>query len=129
MENAQKNKGRQLLSRLQHQWSNNPLFSTGIALAVMVIVQTIALSMNTSFDSFGAWAQNWLQNWISLLRGNAGIGIIALGMTFVIISGGIDLSVGSVYVTVGAFIMVMLNTGEGGLLAGMGITGLSLIHI
>ena len=129
MENAQKNKGRQLLSRLQHQWSNNPLFSTGIALAVMVIVQTIALSMNTSFDSFGAWAQNWLQNWISLLRGNAGIGIIALGMTFVIISGGIDLSVGSVYVTVGAFLMVLLNTGEGGLLAGMGITGLPAILI
>lgn len=50
-------------------------------------------------------------------------------MTFVIISGGIDLSVGSVYVTVGAFIMVMLNTGEGGLLAGMGITGLPAILI
>ena len=90
MENAQNSKGRQLLTKLQNQWRNNPLFSTGIALAVMLIVQTIALSMNTSFDSFGAWAQNWIQNWISLLRGNAGIGIIALGMTFVIISGGID---------------------------------------
>ena len=110
--------GKQLRRRLRDQWRNDPLFSTGMALLVMVIVQTIALSMNTSFSSFGEWVQSWLQNWVSLLRGNAGIGIIALGMTFVIISGGIDLSVGSVYVTVGAFIMVVLNTG--GPLAGLG---------
>ena len=51
------------------------------------------------------------------------IGIIALGMTFVIISGGIDLSVGSVYVTVGAFIMVLLNTGAGGWLSSIGLGG------
>lgn len=122
-------KGRQILLKLQSLWRTNPLFSTGIALIVMIIVQTIALSTNTSFSSFGEWFQNWLQNWISLLRGNAGIGIIALGMTMVIISGGIDLSVGSVYVTVGAFIMVMLNTGEGGLLSGIGIRGVPAILI
>ncbi|WP_199714980.1 ABC transporter permease [Acutalibacter sp. 1XD8-33] len=116
-----------VLLRLRDLWRSNPLFSTGIALIVMVIVQTVALSMNTSFSSMGEWFQNWLQNWISLLRGNAGIGIIALGMTFVIISGGIDLSVGSVYVTVGAFIMVLLNTGESGWLAGMGLGGVPAI--
>ena len=59
--------GKQLLTKLRDQWRNNPLFSTGMALLVMVIVQTVALSMNTGFSSFGEWAQSWLQNWISLL--------------------------------------------------------------
>ena len=117
------------LKGFKELWRSNPLFSTGIALLVMIIVQTLALSTNTSFDSFGQWFQNWLQNWVSLLRGNAGIGIIALGMTFVIISGGIDLSVGSVYVTVGAFIMVLLNTGAGGWLSSIGLGGAPAILI
>ena len=111
MEKAEANKMPRCLLKLRDLWRTNPLFSTGMALVVMVIVQTAVLAMNSSFGTFGEWFQNWLQNWISLLRGNAGIGIIALGMTFVIISGGIDLSVGSVYVTVGAFLMVLLNTG------------------
>ncbi|MCI8395983.1 MAG: ABC transporter permease, partial [Acutalibacter sp.] len=85
-----------------------------MALIVMIIVQTLALTMNSNFASFGDWFQNWLFNWISLLRNNSAIGIIALGMTFVIISGGIDLSVGSVYVAVGAFTMMLLDTGTNG---------------
>ncbi len=124
-----KAKKNSLPGRVQELWRTNPLFSTGMALVVMIIVQTMALSMNTSFGSFGEWFQNWLQNWISLLRGNAGIGIIALGMTSVIISGGIDLSVGSVYVTVGAFIMVLLNTGAGGWLQSIGLGGIPAIII
>ncbi len=113
--------------KLRDLWRTNPLFSTGLALLVMVIVQTVALSANTHFDTFGGWLQNWVQNWVSLLRGNAGIGIIALGMTFVIISGGIDLSVGSIYVTVGAFLMVLLNTGAGGWLSSIGLGGVPAI--
>ncbi len=115
------------LVKIRDMWRSNPLFSTGIALLVMVIVQTVAFSMNADFSNPGEWFQGWVGNWISLLRGNAGIGIIALGMTFVIISGGIDLSVGSVYVTVGAFIMVLLNTGEGGWLASIGLGGIPAI--
>lgn len=129
MDRAEKNKMPGWLVKLRNLWRTNPLFSTGIALAVMVIVQTVVLVMNSSFGTFGEWFQNWLQNWISLLRGNAGIGIIALGMTFVIISGGIDLSVGSVYVTVGAFIMVLLNTSEGGWLASLGLGGVPAILV
>ncbi len=127
MEKAEANKMPRCLLKLRDLWRANPLFSTGMALVVMVIVQTAVLAMNSSFGTFGEWFQNWLQNWISLLRGNAGIGIIALGMTFVIISGGIDLSVGSVYVTVGAFLMVLLNTGEGGWLASLGLGGIPAI--
>lgn len=128
MGNAEKNKTG-LLARFQLAWRTNPLFSTGIALIVMVIVQTLALTVNSSFASFGDWFQNWLFNWISLLRNNAAIGIIALGMTFVIISGGIDLSVGSVYVAVGAFTMMLLDTGANGWLKAMGLTGAPAILI
>lgn len=127
MDNAEKKSG--LLRKFQEAWRTSPLFSTGIALIVMVIVQTLALTMNSSFASFGDWFQNWLFNWISLLRNNSAIGIIALGMTFVIISGGIDLSVGSVYVAVGAFTMMLLDTGSGGWLQSMGLTGIPAILI
>ena len=128
MDNAEKNK-RSVLSRFREAWRVNPLFSTGVALIVMIIVQTLALTMNSTFASFGDWFQNWLFNWISLLRNNSAIGIIALGMTFVIISGGIDLSVGSVYVAVGAFIMMLLDTGTGGWLQSIGLAGVPAILI
>lgn len=128
MGNAEKNKTG-LLARFQLAWRTNPLFSTGVALIVMVVVQTLALTMNSSFASFGDWFQNWLFNWISLLRNNAAIGIIALGMTFVIISGGIDLSVGSVYVAVGAFTMMLLDTSANGWLKAVGLTGVPAILI
>lgn len=45
----------------------------------------------------------------NLLTDNAFLGIIAVGMTFVILSGGIDLSVGSVIAFSGVFIAVVLR--------------------
>ena len=83
MEKAEANKMPRCLLKLRDLWRTNPLFSTGMALVVMVIVQTAVLAMNSSFGTIGEWFQNWLQNWISLLRGNAGIGIIALGIWLV----------------------------------------------
>lgn len=50
------------------------------------------------------------------------MGIVALGMTFVIISGGIDLAVGSTMVAIGAVIMVFINQYPDGLLTAIGIT-------
>jgi ribose transport system permease protein len=50
-----------------------------------------------------------LQNVLNILRQVSYTGIIALGMTFVIISGGIDLSVGSVAAFVGAVCILTLN--------------------
>ena len=52
---------------------------------------------------------------INILRNNAGVGIVALGMTFVIISGGIDLAVGSTLVAVGAVVMALIDEGPYGL--------------
>jgi ribose transport system permease protein len=102
-------------------WSTRPLFSTGVVLAVMVILQTLALGFD--FGSFGEWFSRWLVNWNNILRNNAGIGMVSLGMTFVIISGGIDLAVGSTLVAVGAVVMALIDTGPRGILLRAGITG------
>ena len=102
-------------------WKRKPLFSTGIALMVMVVLQILALGFD--YASFGEWFGAFSRNWINILRNNAPVGIIALGMTFVIISGGIDLSVGSTLVAVGAMVMMVVDGSATGLLAGMGITG------
>ncbi|MEQ3699386.1 MAG: sugar ABC transporter permease YjfF, partial [Paracoccus sp. (in: a-proteobacteria)] len=45
----------------------------------------------------------------NLLTDNAYLGIVAVGMTLVILSGGIDLSVGAVIAFSGVFIAVMLR--------------------
>ena len=103
-------------------WKRKPLFSTGIAL--LVILQILALGFD--YASFGEWFGAFSRNWINILRNNAGVGIIALGMTFVIISGGIDLAVGSTMVAIGAVIMSLIDSGSSGLLAGMGITAIAV---
>lgn len=54
-----------------------------------------------------------VQNLLNILRQVSYAGIIALGMTFVIIGGGIDLSVGSMMALVGAVAIGVLN-GAGG---------------
>jgi len=106
---------------ISNKWSKDPLFSTAIALLIMVVLQTLVLGFN--YDSFGSWLQSWVNNWINLLRNNAGIGIVALGMTLVIMTGGIDLSVGSTLVAAGAFGMVLLDSGTRGILGKLGLTG------
>ena len=103
------------------KWKSSPIFSTGCVLVLMVILQTVALGFRDA--SFGAWLQRWGKNWINILRNNAGVGIVALGMTFVIISGGIDLAVGSTMTAVGAVLMVITNGYPTGLLTSVGITG------
>jgi ribose transport system permease protein len=59
------------------------------ALAVLVLV--VAVGSATS-STFPAWS-----NISSILGNNAFVWLLALGMTFVIMTGGIDLSVGSMY--------------------------------
>ena len=103
------------------KWKSSPIFSTGCVLVLMVILQTVALGFRDA--SFGAWLQRWGKNWINILRNNAVVGIVALGMTFVIISGGIDLAVGSTMTAVGAVLMVIINGYPTGLLTSVGITG------
>jgi ribose transport system permease protein len=121
MSESETKKKTNVFSWFRNMWMTNLLFSTGMALIVMIVLQTLALGFN--YDSVGTWFGTWLQNWINILRNNAGIGIIALGMTFVIISGGIDLAVGSTLVAIGAVLMMLIDTGPLGILQRMGITG------
>ena len=104
-------------------WKQNPLVSTGLVLILMIVVQTAIMIYNFGEGSVGELLLSLLANWLNILRNNAPVGIIALGMTFVIISGGIDLSVGSTLVAVGAMVMMVVDGSATGLLAGMGITG------
>lgn len=122
MKTIEKSGNKSLLGRAKGLWQTNPLFSTLIALVLMIVLQTIALGFN--YPSAGAWFASWLNNWMNILRNNAGIGIIALGMTFVIISGGIDLAVGSTLVAVGAFVMTLIDGGANGFLKSFGIEGI-----
>ncbi|WP_156644358.1 ABC transporter permease [Lentibacillus sp. JNUCC-1] len=121
MENSQATQKRSFMEWFKYRWSNNPLFSIFIALVIMIILQTLVLGFD--YDSFGDWLQSWTNNWINILRNNAGIGIIALGMTMVIMSEGIDLSVGSTLVATGAFTMMLIDTGAKGFLGMFGLTG------
>jgi ribose transport system permease protein len=127
MHNTNDNKKRNFFGWFSHRWTADPLFSTAIALLILIVLQTLVLGFN--YDAFGSWFNSWINNWINILRNNAGIGIVALGMTFVIISGGIDLAVGSTLVTVGAAIMMLIDNGPKGILSNMGITGTSAFAI
>lgn len=49
------------------------------------------------------------QNLINILRQNSFVGIIAIGMTLAIISGGFDLSVGSMTALIGGLIILTIN--------------------
>jgi ribose transport system permease protein len=71
-------------------------------LALLCIVGTL---LNSDFAS--------LDNAMNVLTRTAFIGIIAVGMCFVIISGGIDLSVGSMAALIAGLIILLMNTLSG----------------
>lgn len=69
----------------------------------------VALVILTVISSFlSPYFLQW-QNLLNILRQVSYTGIIALGMTFVIVSGGIDLSVGSMAAFVGSLGILALN--------------------
>jgi ribose transport system permease protein len=68
-----------------------------------------ALAILTVISSFvSPFFLQW-QNLLNILRQVSYTGIIGLGMTFVIVSGGIDLSVGSMAAFVGSLAVLVLN--------------------
>lgn len=102
-----KNK-RTYITKLTEAIKNVDLQRSGPLLALIVLV------ILSSFASpyFLAW-----RNITNVLRQISYTGIIALGMTFVIIGGGIDLSVGSMTAFVGGVVIVLINYFGGGPLA------------
>jgi ribose transport system permease protein len=91
---------RQNLSSLHRKWLSLPPW-TGALLALVILV-VITASLNPAFLRG--------ENVLNVLRQSSFWGIIALGMTFVIILGGIDLSVGSVVAFAGGLSIVVMNT-------------------
>jgi len=82
------------------KWFKIASANSVILVAILVIIAAWIMEPNTFMTA---------QNWVNILRSNATVGILAFGMTFVIISGEIDLSVGSALVAVGAITMFVLN--------------------
>src|SRR5690606_3816014 len=87
---------------------------------VIALVALIALGafLNPNFLSYG--------NVTNVLARSAFIGIIAVGMTFVITSGGLDLSVGSMAAFVAGMMILAMNYLQGQL--GVGFT-LALVGV
>ncbi len=109
-----------IVGKLKELWSKNALASTLFALVVMVLLQAIVHGI--SAGSFFGMINRMGMAWLNILRNNVFAGIIALGMCFAIISGGIDLSVGSMLCALGASLMFLLDE-KAGPLAAVGITG------
>ena len=111
-------------SWLVRKWKSEPLLSTGMALLVLALLQIGVLIWKQGPSSMAEFMPQWTGNWRNILVNNASVGMIALGMTFVIILGGIDLAVGSTLVGVGTLVMVMIDTGPNGVLGRIGIAGI-----
>ncbi len=119
MEKTRLENNRGALGWFKDKWSHNALFSTIFALVVMVLIQCVVMWVNAG--SFGGMFGKMGMAWLNILRNNAYQGVIALGMCLIIISGGIDLSVGSMLCALGAILMYLIA--PTGLLASIGLTG------
>lgn len=96
--------------------SKHSLSSLGLRLhglgpiVALVLLCIVGALLNSDFAS--------LDNGMNVLTRTAFIGIIAVGMCFVIISGGIDLSVGSMAALIAGLVILLMNTlGEWGVQA------------
>ena len=110
-----------LVGKFREAWSHNSMVSTLFALLVMILIQAVVQGINAGSFT-GMFGKMWIA-WLNILRNNTYAGVIALGMCFAIISGGIDLSVGSTLCAIGAALLYMLDEANGPL-AAMGITGI-----
>src|SRR5829696_2565899 len=97
--------------------AGNILRQQGVLIALLVVFLFGVWRYGENFtSSFNLW---------KLLQNNTFFALIALGMTFVIITGGIDLSVGAV-VALSAVAGARLS-GEGLLIATLGAVGIGLL--
>ena len=99
---------------------NSGSFPTVLALILMIVLQSIVIGINEG-SVVGIFPKLWL-SWLNIFKNNTYTGVIALGMCLVIVTGGIDLSVGSMMCAVGAALMYMIEPGTG-LFVSLGISG------
>lgn len=106
----------QTIAQKQHNWLSAITGSQTFWVLIAVILACIFLSFAT--ESFAT-----TKNLYNITRNTTFVAIIALGMTLVIITGGIDLSVGSVLCLCSMVLAVTMNAGysiEVGILASLG---------
>ncbi|MBL9033752.1 MAG: ABC transporter permease [Rhodospirillaceae bacterium] len=106
----------QTIAQKQHTWLTQIVSSQTFWVLIAVVLACIFLSMAT--DSFAT-----SKNLYNITRNFTFVAIIALGMTMVIITGGIDLSVGSVLCLCSMVLAVTMHAGysiEVGILASIG---------
>ena len=106
----------QTIAHKQHGWGTRLLNSQTFWVLMAVIAACIFLSLAT--NSFATTA-----NLFNITRNVTFVAIVALGMTLVIITGGIDLSVGSVLCLCSMVLAVVMHAGYGievGILASLG---------
>jgi ribose transport system permease protein len=94
----------QSIAQRQHGWYNALISSQAFWVTVAVIAACIFLSVMT--DSFDTQ-----RNLYNITRNFTFVAIIALGMTLVIITGGIDLSVGSVLALCSMILAIVMHAG------------------
>ena len=86
------------MSTLRNMRQNLPVIAPIVALVVLIL---IGIALNPNFLSYA--------NITNVLARSAFIGIIAIGMTFVITAGGLDLSVGSMAAFVAGLMILVMN--------------------
>jgi len=96
----------QTIAQKQHSLLSRMLSSQTFWVVIAVILACVFLSFAT--DSFAT-----SKNLFNITRNVTFVAIIALGMTFVIITGGIDLSVGSVLCLCSMVLAVTMHAGYG----------------
>jgi len=94
------------IGQRQKTWVSSILSSQTFWVLIAVILACIFLSIAT--DTFAT-----TRNFYNITRNFTFVAIIALGMTLVIITGGIDLSVGSVLCLCSMVLAVVMNAGYG----------------
>ena len=85
-------------ARVRHAWSRLHGLGPGVGLVALCIA---GFALNPDFAT--------LDNAMNVLTRTAFIGIIAVGMCFVIVSGGIDLSVGSMAALIAGGVILLMN--------------------
>lgn len=76
-------------------------------LPLLITIVVFLAGYGYCFTQFPGFASTWV--FFDLLTDNAFLGIVAVGMTFVILSGGIDLSVGSVIAFTGVLLAKLIG--------------------
>jgi ribose transport system permease protein len=89
---------------------------------VIVALIGVSIFLSITQSAFFTWA-----NFTTIVGANTGVLILAVGETFVILSGGIDLSTASAATATGMILGLALNAGWGFVLAFLAMLGLGLV--